>query len=68
MGGFGSGIGNLIEGVGDAISNAMEGVVEAIGDAFRSVSSIFQDVLPLPVLLLGGALLLLAIFWVLVKR
>lgn len=68
MGGLGSGIGNLIGNVGDAISNAMEGVVEALEGAVRGVSSVFQDVLPLPLLLIGGALLALAVFWVLIKR
>jgi hypothetical protein len=68
MGDLGSGIGDLVGNVGNAVSNAMEGVVDAIGSAVRSVSAILQDLLPLPVLLVGGGLILLVVFWVLIKR
>jgi hypothetical protein len=61
-------MGDLAGDVGRSISGLIEGVVRATQDAVQGVWSALNDVAPLPIILVGGFLLLVGLAWFLAKR
>lgn len=59
---------DLVGDVGRSISGLMEGVVRAAQDAVQGVWSALNALAPLPVILIGGFLLLALGAWFLAKR
>ncbi len=61
-------MGDVVGDVGRSISGLVEGVVRAAQDAVQGVWSVLNDVAPLPIILVGGFLLLVGLAWFLAKR
>lgn len=61
-------MGDLAGDVGRSIGGLIEGVVRAAQDAIQGVWSALNALAPLPVVLVGGFLVLLALAWFLARR
>lgn len=61
-------MGDFAGGIGRSISGLIEGVVRAAQDAVQGVFGALTGVVPLPIVLVGGVAILIALAWFLAKR